>query len=52
LIYDEQAFERLPILGDALEDVGCADRAILDHCHQPAEHLRGCWLIDALLQRG
>jgi hypothetical protein len=52
LIYDERAFERLPVLGDALEDAGCTDRAILDHCRLPAEHVRGCWLVDALLAKG
>jgi hypothetical protein len=48
-IYDERAFVRLPILGDALEDAGCTDTAILDHCHGPGPHVRGCWVIDLIL---
>jgi len=48
-IYDERAFDRLPILADALEDVGCDHADILDHCRQPGEHVRGCWVIDLLL---
>jgi hypothetical protein len=48
-IYDERAFDRLPILADALEDAGCADLDILTHCRQPGEHVRGCWVIDLLL---
>ena len=48
-IYDERAFDRLPILADALEDAGCTDAAILDHCRQPGEHVRGCWVVDLLL---
>ncbi len=48
-IYNEPAFDRLPILADALEDAGCTDPQILDHCRQPGEHVRGCWVIDALL---
>jgi hypothetical protein len=52
LIYDERAFERLPILGDALEDAGCTDTDTLNHCRLPAEHVRGCWLVDALLAKG
>jgi hypothetical protein len=49
VIYEEQAFDQLPILADALEEAGCTDPDILDHCRQPDEHVRGCWLIDALL---
>lgn len=30
-IYEERAFERTPILADALEDAGCTDRDILMH---------------------
>lgn len=48
-IYDERAFERLPILADALEEAGCNDADILNHCRQPGEHVRGCWVIDLLL---
>jgi len=48
-IYDERAFNRLPVLADALEDAGCQDADILAHCRQPGEHVRGCWLIDLLL---
>ena len=48
-IYDERAFDRLPILADALEEAGCTDADILNHCRQPGEHVRGCWVIDLLL---
>jgi hypothetical protein len=48
-IYDERAFDRLPILADALQDAGCADAAMLDHCRGPGPHTRGCWVVDALL---
>jgi hypothetical protein len=48
-IYDERAFERMPILGDALEDAGCDDATILNHCRQLEEHVRGCWLLDLIL---
>jgi hypothetical protein len=48
-IYDERAFDRLPILGDALEEAGCPDRTILDHCRGPGPHVRGCWVVDRLL---
>ncbi|MBY0522819.1 MAG: hypothetical protein K2R98_05455 [Gemmataceae bacterium] len=48
-IYEERAFDRLPILGDALEDVGCADAHVLLHCRQGGEHVKGCWVVDSLL---
>jgi hypothetical protein len=48
-IYDEGAFDRLPILADALEDAGCTNADILDHCRQPGEHARGCWVVDLIL---
>jgi hypothetical protein len=48
-IYDERRFGDLPILADALEDAGCADAAILAHCRETGEHVRGCWVVDLLL---
>jgi hypothetical protein len=49
-IYDGRAFERMGELGHALEEVGCADPAVLDHCRS-RDHVRGCWVIDGLLGR-
>src|SRR5262249_40133888 len=37
-IYEEKFFHRLPILADALEEAGCTNVNILDHCRKPAEH--------------
>jgi hypothetical protein len=48
-IYDDRAFDRLPILADALEEAGCDNADILQHCRQPGEHVRGCWVVDLLL---
>lgn len=42
---------RLAILADALEDAGCDNADILNHCRQASEHVRGCWLIDLLTGR-
>jgi hypothetical protein len=52
LIYAERAFAHLPILADALEEAGCTDAAILDHCRGGGEHVRGCWVVDLLLGKG
>ena len=40
---------RLPILADALEEAGCDNADILNHCRQADSHVRGCWLLDLLL---
>ena len=49
-IYAERAFERLPILADALQDAGCDAEAVLAHFRDPAAtHVRGCWAVDLCL---
>ena len=48
-IYDDRAFDRMPVLGDALEDAGCTNEDILSHCRGPGPHTRGCWVVDLLL---
>jgi hypothetical protein len=50
-IYNEHAFEHLPVLADALEEAGCHDADILAHCRQPGQHVRGCWVVDLLTGR-
>jgi hypothetical protein len=50
-IYDNNAFELMPILGDALEEAGCGDDAILQHCRRPGEHFPGCWLLSLVLDK-
>jgi hypothetical protein len=50
-IYDERAFDRLPILADALEEAGCANRDVLNHCRSDAAHARGCWVVDLILNK-
>jgi hypothetical protein len=51
-IYEDRAFDRLPVLADALEDAGGADAELLDHCRGPGPHARGCWVVDLLLGKG
>jgi hypothetical protein len=48
-IYDEKAFERMPILADALMDAGCEDEPIIGHCRGDGPHVRGCWVVDLIL---
>ncbi len=48
-VRDEGDHAAMPILADALEDVGCTESGILEHMRGPRPHVRECWVIDALL---
>lgn len=83
-IYDERAFDRMPILADALEEAGCSaeekcpscqgekghvvgvgvwqtcgpcratghvPNPLLQHLRGPGPHVRGCHVVDALLDK-
>jgi hypothetical protein len=50
-MYDSRDFSPMPILADALQDAGCDNEDILNHCRQPGEHVRGCWVVDLLLDK-
>ena len=41
----EEAYDRLPILADALEEAGCSDPLILSHCRHHHEHEIHCWVL-------
>jgi hypothetical protein len=51
-IYHAGDFGRLPVLADALEDAGCDDADIFNHCRSDRSHVRGCWVVDLLTGRG
>ncbi|QEL15886.1 hypothetical protein [Limnoglobus roseus] len=51
-IYADRAFDRVPILADALQDAGCEEEAILAHCRGDGVHVRGCWVVDGVLGKG
>ncbi|OAI47607.1 hypothetical protein AYO44_01645 [Planctomycetaceae bacterium SCGC AG-212-F19] len=48
-VYADRAFDRLPILADALEDAGCTNADVLEHCRSNGPHVRGCWVVDLIL---
>jgi len=56
-IDEDYAYDRLPILADALLEADCDEEAILRHCRGSESHtadplhLRGCWVIDRILDR-
>ena len=39
----------LSLLANALEEAGCTNSDLLDHCRQPGDHVRGCWVVDMVL---
>ena len=43
------AFDRMPILADALQDAGCEDATMLNHLRGTDRHVRGCWALDLAL---
>jgi hypothetical protein len=50
-IYQDRAFDRLPILADALEESGCRQEEVLKHLRSRGEHVRGCWALDLVTGR-
>lgn len=52
-MYESRDFSVMPILADALQDAGCDNDDVLDHCRdKAATHVRGCWVVDFLLGDG
>ena len=50
-IYEERAFDRLPILADALLDAGCDAEELLAHCRSVGPNVRGCWVVETILEK-
>ena len=48
-MYESRDFGPMPILADALEEVGCDGADVLEHCRRSEPHVRGCWVVDLLL---
>lgn len=48
-MYEERDFGLMPVLGDALQDAGCGNQELLEHCYGRGPHVRGCWAVDLVL---
>lgn len=57
-IFAERAWDRLPVLADALLDADCDEEQLLRHLRgtekgvkEPPQHVRGCWAVELVLGR-
>ena len=51
-MYESREFSAMPILADALQDAGCDNEDILNHCRGVTlTHMRGCWVLDLVLEK-
>ena len=50
-IYDQLAFDQMPVLADALTEAGCNNEDMLARCWSGGKHVRGCWVVDLLLEK-
>jgi hypothetical protein len=48
-MYDSRDFALMPTLADALQDAGCENEDMLDHCRGSGPHVRGCWVVDLVV---
>jgi hypothetical protein len=51
IIYEQRAFHLMSAVADALAEAGCSNDEILSHCRRPACHVRGCWVVDLILNK-
>jgi hypothetical protein len=47
--YEIKDWSIMPVLADALQDEGCENDDVLDHCRGGGPHVRGDWVLDSLL---
>jgi hypothetical protein len=51
-MYESREFSAMPILADALQDAGCDNEDVLNHCRDANQvHVRGCWVVDLVLRK-
>jgi hypothetical protein len=50
-IYNSRTFDRMPELAESLREAGCTDAEILAHFRSGKEHVRGCWVVDLILEK-
>jgi hypothetical protein len=48
-MYEASDLGQMPVLADALQEAGCENAVLLNHCREARPHARGCWAVDLLL---
>jgi hypothetical protein len=51
-MYQTRDFSAMSVLGDTLMEAGCESEEIIAHCRGDGPHVRGCWVVDLLLEKG
>jgi hypothetical protein len=51
LIYERRQSRLLPLLADLLQEAGCTNSDVVDHCKSAGPHARGCWVVDLVLRK-
>jgi hypothetical protein len=50
-IYECRDYGPMPLLADAIQDAGCENEDILNHCRSAGPHVRGYWVVDLVLRK-
>lgn len=48
-MYESRDFGAMPVLADALQEAGCDNDDVLAHCRGAGNHVRGCHIVDLVL---
>ena len=48
-MYESRDIAPMAILADALQEAGCDNTDVLNHCRSDGPHVRGCWVVDLVL---
>jgi len=48
-IVQDESFDVMPILADALEDDGCDNTTLLEHCRRGRQHTKDCWALQLVM---
>ncbi len=50
-IYNSRDFSGISFLADELQEAGCTNTKVLQHCRSEGPHVKGCWVVDLILNK-